>query len=47
MSIILLSLTALAFVDSCGLAIFSRFAAEYLQAETGIHVLDGSQVFKD
>lgn len=47
MSIILLSLTALAFVASCGLAIFSWFAAEYLQAETGHYALEGSQVFTD
>lgn len=47
MSIILLSLTALAFASSCGLAAFSWFAAEYLQAETGRYAQDGGHFLMD
>jgi hypothetical protein len=47
MSFILLSLTALAFAASCGLAVVSWFAAEQVQAELGRQSLDGLQIFDD
>ncbi|MCV2360605.1 MULTISPECIES: hypothetical protein [Roseateles] len=40
MNFILLSLTALAFVASCGLAAVSWFAAAQMQAELGLQALD-------
>ncbi|MCV2356510.1 hypothetical protein LNV09_20405 [Paucibacter sp. B2R-40] len=41
MSFILFSLTALAFVSSCGLALLSWFAADQVQAEMGRQALHG------